>query len=205
MSFLVNISKEEIQELPLVAYQGDVEIIDSPESYKKNIPEIFLEKIWGFDTETKPCFKKGVSNTQDVSLLQLSSASKTYLFRLNMYGLQPEILTLLSDSSFIKVGVSIRDDVKSLRKLRDFEPNGFVELQNTVKEYGIEGFSLKKMAAIIIGTRISKAAQLSNWEAEELSPKQIKYAATDSWMSREIYIKLLSSEKVIIPKEEEKE
>ena len=122
-----------------------------------------------------------------------------------MYGLQPEILTLLSDSSFIKVGVSIRDDVKSLRKLRDFEPNGFVELQNTVKEYGIEGFSLKKMAAIIIGTRISKAAQLSNWEAEELSPKQIKYAATDSWMSREIYIKLLSSEKVIIPKEEEKE
>lgn len=203
MSFLVNISKEEIQDLPLVAYQGDLEIIDSPESYKKIVPEIFLEKIWGFDTETKPCFKKGVSNTQDVSLLQLSSASKTYLFRLNMYGLQPEILTLLSDPRFIKVGVSIRDDIKSLRKLRNFEPNGFVELQNTVKEYGIEGFSLKKMAAIIIGGRISKAAQLSNWEAEELSPKQTRYAATDSWMSREIYIKLLSSEKIIIPKAKE--
>ncbi|MBN2777800.1 MAG: 3'-5' exonuclease domain-containing protein 2 [Bacteroidales bacterium] len=196
MTFEPNISNEEVQNLPLFTYDRDFVIVDSIESYRQIIPELFLDRILGFDTETKPSFKKGVANQKSVALLQLSNASKTFLFRLNKFELQKEVIMLLSDPSFIKVGVSIRDDIKSLRKLHNFEPGGFIELQDLVKEYGLEVFSLKKIAAVTLGLRISKAQQLSNWEADELNEKQVKYAATDSWISREIYLKLLNSDKI---------
>ena len=196
MPFEPNISKEEIQYLPLYSYDKEVVVIDSKESYNQIVPELFLDKILGFDTETKPSFKKGVANLKSVALLQLSNASKTFLFRLNKYELQPEVIQLLSNDSFIKVGVSIRDDIKSLRKLQNFEPKGFIDLQSIVEAYGIEAFSLRKIAAIVLDIRISKAQQLSNWEADILTEKQIKYAATDSWISRKIYTKLLNSKKI---------
>ncbi|MDD4150127.1 MAG: 3'-5' exonuclease domain-containing protein 2 [Bacteroidales bacterium] len=196
MPFKLNISKEELQDLPLFSYDKEVIVIDSKTSYESILPELFLDKILGFDTETKPSFKKGVANLKSVALLQLSNASKTFLFRLNKYELQPEVIQLLSNETFIKVGVSIRDDIKSLRKLQNFEPKGFIDLQSIVEAYGIEAFSLRKIAAITLGIRISKAQQLSNWEADILNDKQIKYAATDSWISRAIYIKLLNSEKI---------
>ena len=72
---------------------------------------------------------------------------------------------------------------------------GSKDLQKIVWEYGIKDKSVKKMAAIILGVRISKTQQLSNWEAEHLSEAQKKYAATDAWVCREMYLKLLDSEK----------
>lgn len=195
MEFIKNIEKDEIQKLPLYSYEKDFIIVDNEKTFQQILPELFLEKIWGFDTETKPTFKKGLANQKNVSLLQLSNSEKTYLFRLNKLGLPKEITILLSDPGYIKIGVSIRDDIKSLQKLNKFEADGFIDLQNIVNEYGIEDYSLRKMAAIVLGIRISKAQQLSNWEADELTEKQIKYAATDSWISREIYLKLINSKK----------
>ncbi|PLX07168.1 MAG: 3'-5' exonuclease [Marinilabiliales bacterium] len=195
LEFIKNIEKEEIQKLPLYSYEKDFIIVDNEKTFQQILPELFLENIWGFDTETKPTFKKGLANQKNVSLLQLSNSEKTYLFRLNKLGLPKEITILLSDPGYIKIGVSIRDDIKSLQKLNKFEADGFIDLQNIVNEYGIEDYSLRKMAAIVLGIRISKAQQLSNWEADELTEKQIKYAATDSWISREIYLKLINSKK----------
>lgn len=193
MTFKANINDEEMQSLPLYSYEGEVVVIDSIETYNKIKPELFLDNVLGFDTETKPCFKKGIANITPVSLLQLSNASKTYLFRLNKLPLQKEIVRILASPVYIKVGVSIRDDIKSLKKLHNFAPAGFIDLQDMVKQYGITDMSLKKLAAITLGIRISKAQQLSNWAADELNEKQIRYAATDSWLSREIYIKLKNS------------
>ncbi len=193
MPFKTNITDEEINELPLFSYTGDVVVVDNKETFNKIKPELFLDKIWGFDTETKPCFKKGLSNITPVSLLQLSSAEKTYLFRLNKFKLQKEVIRLLSSTQYTKIGVSIRDDLKSLQKLHNFVPGGFVELQEYVKNFEITDMSLKKLAAIVLGIRISKAQQLSNWDADSLTEKQISYAATDSWISREIFIKLKST------------
>lgn len=193
MLFKTNITDEEINELPLFSYTGEVVVVDNKETFNKIKPELFLDKIWGFDTETKPCFKKGLSNITPVSLLQLSSAEKTYLFRLNKFKLQKEVIRLLSSPQYTKIGVSIRDDLKSLQKLHNFVPGGFVELQEYVKNFEITDMSLKKLAAIVLGIRISKAQQLSNWDADSLTEKQISYAATDSWISREIFIKLKST------------
>ncbi len=195
--FIPNITNEEIQRLPLYAYTGDIEMVDTQEKYKKILPKLFTatdDNIWGFDTETSPSFVKGAANIKPVALLQLSNASTTYLFRLNKIGLPNEIKNLLSDSNYIKIGVSIKDDLKFLQKLNNFTPNSFIDLQKIVGNYGIEVRSLKKIAAIVLKYRISKAQQLSNWEAEVLNEKQIKYAATDSWACREIY-KTLTNQK----------
>lgn len=185
-----NITNEELMALPLYAYDGEVVCVDTLEKFRQVKDELFLEPLWGFDTETKPCFKKGASNRKNVALLQLSSREKTYIFRLSIIGLPKELCDFLSSDRFTKIGLSSRDDIKGLQKLTPFTPAGFIDLQSIAPDYGIEEKSLRKMAAIVLGFRISKAQQLSNWESETLNEKQIRYAATDSWVTRQIYVKM---------------
>lgn len=185
MIYKESITKEEIDELPLQSFEGEIIIVDNREkldeavSYLKNCP------VLGFDTETKPSFKKG--HVHKVALLQLSTAEKAFLFRLNFFELPVEITKIFSNPDIIKAGVAIRDDIKLLQQKRKFKAEGFVELQDVAKEKGINGFSLKKLSAIVLGVKISKAQQLSNWEAPELNEPQIKYAATDAWISYKLY------------------
>jgi ribonuclease D len=146
------------------------------------------EKFLGFDTETKPSFKKGENNY--VSLLQLSSADRAFLFRLNKIGLPPCLLDIMEDENIKKIGVAIKDDISALQKHALFTPNGFVDLQNIVKDFGIKSKSLKKLAGLILGFNISKRQRLSNWEKDALTEAQIKYAATDAWVCHLIYHKL---------------
>jgi ribonuclease D len=130
-----------------------------------------------------------------VALLQLSGPEKAYLFRVKNMGMHRRLCNLLADPRIIKVGAAIHDDIRGLQKLREFTPGGFVDLQKIVSEYGIRDKSVKKMTAIILGFRISKTQQLSNWEAENLSDSQCSYAATDAWVCREMYLHLMRSEK----------
>ena len=188
--FSPNITNEELMVLPLYSYDGEVVCVDTLEKFRQVKDELFLEPLWGFDTETKPCFKKGASNRKNVALLQLSSREKTYIFRLSIIGLPKELCDFLSSDRFTKIGLSSRDDIKGLQKLTPFTPAGFIDLQSIAPDYGIEEMSLRKMAAIVLGFRISKAQQLSNWESETLNEKQIRYAATDSWVTRQIYVRL---------------
>ncbi|MBO4614204.1 MAG: 3'-5' exonuclease domain-containing protein 2 [Bacteroidales bacterium] len=185
-----NITNEELMVLPLYSYDGEVVCVDTMEKFYQVKDELFLEPLWGFDTETKPCFKKGASNRKNVALLQLSSREKTYIFRLSIIGMPKELCDFLSSDRFTKIGLSSRDDIKGLQKLTPFTPAGFIDLQSIAPDYGIEEKSLRKMAAIVLGVRISKAQQLSNWESETLNEKQIRYAATDSWVTRQIYVRL---------------
>jgi len=185
-----NITIDEILKLPLYSYEGEVVCVDTLEKFSEVKDELFLETLWGFDTETKPCFKKGAANRKNVALLQLSSREKTYIFRLNKIGLPAELCNFLSSDRFTKIGLSSRDDIKGLQKLTPFEPAGFIDLQSIVSEYGIEEKGLRKLAAIVLGVRISKSQQLSNWESDVLAEKQVRYAATDSWVTRRIYVEL---------------
>ena len=147
--------------------------------------EIEQIKILGFDTETRPSFKKG--QRHKVSLLQLADDRSAWLFRLNMIGLPPELAAMLADPDIIKIGVAIHDDIKALRNLRPFEPGGFVDLQTVVADHGIKQLGLKKLSAIVLGFSISKSQQVSNWEAPALTEPQQLYAATDAWVCRRIY------------------
>ena len=180
--------KEEIAALPLTAFEGPIELINDVDSAIVAAQELSKEQVLGFDTETRPSFKKG--ENYDVSLLQLSGKDKTYLFRLNKFQMPQALVDLLATTEIIKAGVAIRDDIKGLQKLVKFQPGGFVEIADYVKEFGIEQFGLRSIAAITLGIRISNGAKLTNWENRTLKPDQLKYAATDSWVGREIYLKL---------------
>lgn len=188
-----SISKEELNELPVEGFSGEIIVVDYARDVNKILPYLKKQKTLGFDTETRPTFKKGAFN--DVALLQLSTEKSAFLFRLNKMGLPNELAEILSDSEITKVGVAIKDDIASLRKLTEFKPSGFVEIQEKVKDFEIENFGLKKLSGLLLGFRISKAQQTSNWEAEKLSEGQIRYAATDAWVSLEIYNRLLELEK----------
>lgn len=186
--FVPLITKEQLRELPLLQFKGKIHVIDSPVELRAHIGNILSQEVLGFDTETKPSFKKGKVNR--VALLQLSSAEEAYIFRLHHLGLQDELMQILSEASIVKVGAAIRDDIKHLCKIRPFQPGGFVELQDYVKKFGIENSGLSSLAGIVLNCRISKSQQLSNWETEKLSDAQMLYAATDAWACREIYLKL---------------
>ncbi len=184
-SFKPSITREEINELPVRSFTGEIFYIDTKEKYQQVLPDIQTEKEFGFDTETRPTFKKGKLN--EVSLLQLSAGNKAFLFRLNKIGLPDELRELLSSDEIKKIGVAIHDDISSLQKLNYFESAGFIELQQYVKEFGIEDNALKKLTANILGFKISKRQQTSNWEADVLTEAQIQYAATDAWVCYEIF------------------
>jgi ribonuclease D len=185
------ITSEEINELPLQAFEGEIVLVDQDMELDEAIHYLKKFTILGFDTETRPSFKKGRVN--DVALLQLAANSKTFLFRINKIGLPEQLVDLLADPRIIKVGAAIKDDIRGLQKINDFDANGFLELQDYVVKFGIENFSLKKLSAIVLNFRISKRQQVSNWEAEELSAGQLKYAATDAWVSLKIFEKLKAS------------
>jgi ribonuclease D len=182
------ISKDAINELPLKQFEGKVTVIEDPDQVPEIVEKLQKEKAIGFDTETKPSFKKGVSH--DISLLQLSTRDEAFLFRLPNTGFNGSLTKLMTNPKVVKVGVGIRDDLRGLKHLNSFIPKGFVELQEMAPEYGIEVLSLKNLAGLLLGFRVSKRQRLSNWEAQELSEGQILYAATDAWVSLEIYNKL---------------
>lgn len=176
-------------------FKGRIIVVLTEAEAEKAVNYLMKADILGFDTETRPNFKKGQQNK--VSLLQVSTRDTCFLFRLNRFGLCSAIKKLLETTKVKKIGLSWSDDIRALRALGDFTPKGFFELQHHIQELGIKDISLAKLYANIFGQRISKREQLSNWEADVLSTKQQNYAATDAWaciMLYEEYMRLKESQ-----------
>lgn len=186
--YLRAVEDEFIQSLPPGGFTGEIHVVDRPEALEFARQSLMGQPVLGFDTETKPSFKKG--RYHKVALVQISTVDKAFLFRLNHIPLPAYVTSLFEDEDVIKVGVALKDDLNGLQKLNPFKPAGFVDLQQFVKPYGIEDNGLKKLVANILGIRISKRFQTSNWEQEVLSPEQMQYAATDAWVCRQIYLTL---------------
>lgn len=195
MTFKENIDKSELVEYPISEFPGQIILVDNYKKLRESIRILKSYDILGFDTETKPSFRKGKVNT--VALMQLSNRHQAFVYRINILGLPDELIDILTDNSIIKAGVAIHDDIKGLKNISDFTEEGFVELQDYVKQFGIKSSGLRKLTAIILGFRISKRQQVSNWEARELSNAQLRYAATDAWACYEIYKKLSKHSPVI--------
>lgn len=190
-----NITAEEISELELSWFRGEIVVVEDYDTFNRVISRFNGSKLLGFDTETKPVFRKGRRN--EVSLIQLSTNDLACLFRINKIGLPDRLLKVLSDPAIIKAGVAIHDDLRFLKNVQKFNPEGFVDLQPFVKEFGIQSSGLKKLTAIILGFRISKRQQVTDWEADQLTEAQQVYAATDAWVCHQIYSKLINGNKVI--------
>lgn len=202
--FIESITPQELEKLEFVSFPGRIIVIDAVGAeFNRAIAYLRSQKVIGFDTETRPTFTPAQPR-YNVSLLQLSGADRAYLFRVNKIGMHRRLCNLLASEKIIKVGAAIHDDIRGLQKLHGFQPAAFVDLQKIGWEWGIRDKAVKKMAAIILGFRISKTQQLSNWEADALSESQQKYAATDAWVCREMYLKLLATEKNPLVNEENK-
>jgi ribonuclease D len=187
--YSANITSEEIIEYKLSHFKGEIVLVEDIKTFNSVLPRLKSAKLLGFDTETRPMFVKGKRNK--VSLIQLATNNLAVLIRINKIGVPDDLINMLSDPTIIKAGVALRDDLRFLSSVRKFTPAGFVDLQSFVKQYGIESSGLKKLTAIVLGFRISKGQQTTNWEAENLTEAQQVYAATDAWVCYEIYNKLI--------------
>lgn len=182
------ISNEDLALLPAAECKGEIIVVSDNDN---DAAADYLSgcSVVGFDTETRPSFKKGV--VYPLALLQLSGGDRTFLFRVDRMKLSNRIVKILRSKYIVKVGVDIRDDIKKLQKVIAFKPENFVDLQTESVKYGIEEKSLRKISGIVLGERVSKAQRLSNWSAQTLTDQQIQYAATDAYITRKIYMEFL--------------
>lgn len=179
------VDKAMLSQLKRVEFYGKIYVVTSPDEAEHVVDYLLSQPILGFDTETRPAFEKG--KRYRCSLLQVSTHTDCFLFRLNKIGLCPAVLRLLGDKEVTKVGLAWKNDTLSLKELGSFEPGRFIDLQDMVRELGIEDQSLVKIYANLFGERISKAERLSNWERNELTERQKEYAAIDAWACVRIY------------------
>ena len=191
-NYIISIPKQQLAQRPAAKFEGNIFVIDKPEHVDDAIAVLRQAEIIGFDTETRPTFKKGIIN--EVALIQLAIPGNCFLFRINRIGLLPQLTDIMQDPSCLKVGLSIHDDFHNLHRLADFIPQGFIDLQQYVKQFHIADNSLTRIHAILFGERVSKGQRLTNWEAETLSPSQQDYASLDAIACIRIYQTLAKGE-----------
>ena len=192
--FKTKITKDEVNLLPVVIFEGKITLVDDLSKIKPAIDELRKSKVVGLDTETKPSFTRGTHHK--VSLVQISTLDHCFLFRLNKIDFPASLAEFLADERVKKIGLSLRDDFSGLNKHHVFKPANFVDIQTIAQSYGIMELSLQKIYALLFGKKISKSQRLSNWESPELSEQQQRYAATDAWASLQIYLQLITEEKL---------
>ena len=180
--------KQLIATLPKVEFKGKIVVIHSQREVKAAVDYLKRQPIVGVDTETRPSFRRGL--VYQVALLQVSTLDICFLFRLNMIGLPTELVELLESTEVKKIGLSLKDDLALLKRRAPFRPQGFLDLQDFVKTMGIEDMSLQKLYANVFGEKISKSAQLTNWENAVLTESQKMYAATDAYTTLRLYLEL---------------
>lgn len=185
----IKITKDEINALPLVSYEGPVSLVDSDDMLHEVISDLEKETVLGFDTESRPSFKKG--QIFPVSLIQLGGENHVWLFQVQKFDDHERLWELLANPEIVKAGVAIQDDIRKLQELHPFEPAGFIEIATLTQQAGILNTGLRSLAGLLLNGRISKRAQVSNWAKPVLSESQIQYACTDAWMSRKIYMHML--------------
>ena len=188
LMFNKKITKAEINDLPLFKYEGKTVVAATEKQINKALFEIEQHDVVGFDTETKPTFRKGEFN--HVALVQVAIPDKVYLLRIQHSGISNAMAHFLSNPRIQKIGIALDDDVIALKRRRKFSPSSFIDLNKMANQLGIENIGARNLTALLLGYRISKNQQISNWENPTLTLPQVKYAATDAWVCLEIYHRL---------------
>ena len=185
----VRTDKKLIPTLPRYTFEGRIIVIQSENEANRAVAFLRTQKIVGIDTATRPSFRRGQQHK--VALIQIATPDICFLFRLNYMGFPDSLIKLLEDTQIAKVGLSLKDDIHQLEQRHPgFNPQNFIDLQQIATHMGIEDMSLAKLFANFFHQRISKNAQLSNWEADALDEKQRVYAATDASACLLLYSKM---------------
>lgn len=188
------ISREAMSELPIRRYEGSVHVVARLPDLRHAMQDILQESVVGFDTETRPAFRPGESYLP--SLVQLATASAVYLVQVQQQDLFGAMGEILSSERIIKVGVSVADDLRNLKKLFEFDERSVMDLGKVAERHGLKQTGVRNLAGMFLGARIPKGAKITNWAARRLTPQQIAYAATDAWACRELYLRFKKLEMV---------
>lgn len=183
--FALSITKAEINELPLFRFEGPIHVVDNDASARQAIKKLKKEKVLGFDTESRPAFKKGDRFLP--SLVQFATREEAYLFQISKFEGIDGLAALFEKKKPLKVGVALHDDIRRLKEIAPFEDKGFFEIAELTRQLDITNTGLRSLAGILLGHRISKSAQVSNWAKSKLTASQLVYAATDAWVSLLLY------------------
>ena len=183
---LQRISRESMMELPIRRYEGEVHLVAAPADLERAMQDIRKEAVVGFDTETRPAFRKGESYLP--CLAQVATARAVYLFQLQQQDFSAPMAEMLAADGIVKAGVSLADDLRSLKKIFSFDEKAIVDVGAVARRHGLKQTGVRNLAGIFLGLRIPKGTKTSNWAAPRLSPQQILYAATDAWACRELLL-----------------
>ena len=182
-----SISREDMSDLPIRRYEGTVHVVATPSDLERAMEDICRAGVVGFDTETRPAFRPGESYLP--SLVQFATGEAVYLFQVQQQDYSAAMRHILSSDSITKVGVSVSDDLRNLKKLFGFEERAVLDLGTVAKRNGMKQSGVRNLAGIFLGIRIPKGAKTTNWAANRLTTQQIVYAATDAWACRELYLR----------------
>ena len=176
-------TKEQISQLPLYIGLGlsDIHIIENEVEAEQAIKALENETRLGFDTESKPIFHKG-QVSPGPSLIQLATESQAFLFPTRFPSAVAAAKHILSNPKIKKIGFGIKDDNKELRNKLDIDISNTQDLSVTLKQLAGEKNTIGARAAVamVLGKRLGKGAQKSNWGAYPLKEHQILYAANDA-------------------------
>ena len=191
------ISREEIADLPIGRYEGDVCLVATPEDLERAAADIRAERIVGFDTETRPAFRKGEVHLP--CLVQVATARAVYLFQLRRPDGSALLAEMLEDTRIVKTGVAVAHDLRELKHVFAFQEKNVLDLGLVARHSGLGQTGLRNLAGLFLSIRIPKGAKTTNWAAAHLSPAQIDYAATDAWVCRQVYLRFVSLGLVRVP------
>jgi ribonuclease D len=181
------ISREDMAQLPIRRYEGEVCLVATPRDLERALTDLRQERVVGFDTETRPAFRKGESHLP--CLAQAATARTVYLFQLRRQDAFPVLVEMLEEARTVKVGVALAHDLRGLKLLFPFMQQNVLDLETVARRCGLSQTGLRNLAGMVLGFRIPKGASTSNWAAPQLSAAQITYAATDAWICRELYLR----------------
>lgn len=184
---LREISREAMLELPIRRYEGEIRLVETAQALERAAADIFQEAALGFDTETRPAFRKGESHPP--ALAQVATARAVYLFPLQRLDFSATLGEVLAEKAIVKAGVALADDLRQLQGLFAFEPAAVTDLGHVAKRHGLKQTGVRNLAGIFLGARITKGAKTTNWAARHLTQQQMTYAATDAWICRELYLR----------------
>ena len=184
---LREISREAMLELPIRRYEGEIRLVETAQALERAAADIFQEEALGFDTETRPAFRKGESHPP--ALAQVATARAVYLFPLQRLDFSATLAEMLAEKAIVKAGVALADDLQKLQALFAFEPAAVTDLGHVAKRHGLKQTGVRNLAGIFLSARITKGAKTTNWAARHLTQQQMIYAATDAWICRELYLR----------------
>jgi ribonuclease D len=187
LGIMPSISREAMMALPMRRYEGRVCVIATRSELNDALADIRQQAVVGFDTETRPAFRKG--ERYDPSLVQVATAQAVYLFQLRRVDVIPALAEVLSESNIVKAGVAVARDIQELKNVFSFAEKSIVDLGVIARRRGLEQTGVRNLAGIFLECRVAKGSRTSNWAAAALAPAQINYAATDAWICRELYLR----------------